>query len=166
MSAESRAERTGVVIVASTSAAAGTTEDLTGPLIRTWLLDRGFTTAPEIIVPDGDPVGVAVSGALSSHPSVLITTGGTGVSPTDRTPEMVTPKLDVQLPGLIEEIRRRGLESTSRSIITRGVSGFSGKTFVITLPGSRGGVTDGLAVLDDVLEHLLQQRSGNGPRHD
>lgn len=148
------------VIVASTSAAAGTAPDKTGPLIARWLQERGFQVEDPQVVPDGQPVRFAVDELLTQDARVVIVTGGTGVSPDDQSPEMVSPLLDVQLPGIIEAIRRRGEATTPMSIITRGVAGFAGNSFVITLPGSSGGVKDGLAVLEPILEHLLAQRSG------
>jgi len=148
-----------LVIVASTSAASGENEDLTGPVIRDWLSARGFTVDEPWVVSDGDPVARAIRSALEARPAVILTTGGTGVSPSDRTPEAVAPHLDSELPGIIDEIRRRGLESTPMSIVTRGVAGFAGDTFIATLPGSPGGVSDGLAVLDGVLAHLIRQRT-------
>lgn len=151
--------RRAVVVVASTRAAAGQAVDRTGPLIRNWLVDRGFEVTPPHIVADGDPVGDAVRSALAFRPSVLITTGGTGISPSDATPEQLAPLLNVELPGIVEEIRRRGSATVPTAILTRGIAGFAGDTFLVTLPGSPGGVRDGLAVLDDVLEHLLAQRS-------
>ena len=162
-----KTSRQASVVVASTSAAVGTAEDKTGPLISRWLREPEFQVAEPAVVADGQPVRNAVQEQLASGASVVIVTGGTGVSPDDQSPEMVEPLLDVQLPGIIEAIRRRGEASTALSIITRGVAGFAGETFVITLPGSSGGVRDGLAVLDTVVEHLLAQRSGgtgHGPR--
>jgi molybdenum cofactor synthesis domain-containing protein len=159
------AVRRGVVVVASTSAAAGESVDRTGPVIRAWLDERGFDTAGPIVVEDGEPVGTTVRLAMEARASVIITTGGTGVSPSDRTPEVVAPLLDAELPGIVEEIRRRGLAATPMSVITRGVAGFAGDTFIVTLPGSPGGVSDGLAVLDGVLDHLLDQRTRPTARH-
>ena len=162
-----KTNRQASVVVASTSAAAGIAEDKTGPLISRWLREREFQVVEPLVVADGQPVRDAVQKQLVPGTSVVIVTGGTGVSPDDQAPEMVEPLLDLQLPGIIEAIRRRGEASTALSIITRGVAGFAGETFVITLPGSTGGVKDGLAVLDTVLEHLLTQRSGgagHGPR--
>lgn len=153
--------RRAVVIVASTRAAAGQAEDRTGPVIREWLTARGFEAAAPLVVADGAPVGNAARKALSSRPAVIISTGGTGISSSDQTPEQLTPLLDVQLPGIIEEIRRQGASAVPTAILTRGVAGFSGDTFIVTLPGSPGGVRDGLAVLDGVLEHLLGQRLGS-----
>lgn len=160
-------DRSAAVVVASTSAAAGTTVDRTGSLITEWLTEHGFETGEPQVVADGQPVRFAVDELLARGVQVVIITGGTGVSPDDQSPEMVAPLLDMQLPGIIEAIRRRGEASTPLSIITRGVAGFAGDCFVITLPGSTGGVKDGLAVLDPILEHLLTQRSGgtgHGPR--
>ncbi len=154
------AERSAVVIVASTSAAAGLAADTTGPAIRVWLAERGFSVAAPIIAADGQAVGEALRAVLLGRPHVVLTTGGTGVSPSDRTPEQTSPLLDVELPGLVEEFRRRGAAQTPTALLTRGVAGFAGDTFVMNLPGSRGGVRDGLAVLDPVLEHLLGQRRG------
>ena len=166
MSAGSPLVGAGVVVVASTSAALGQSADRTGPVIQEWMLERGLPAEAPTVVPDGEPVAAAVREALGQDPAVIIVTGGTGVSPSDRTPEMVAPLLDIELPGFIEEVRRRGLSSTPLSIITRGVAGFAGDTLVVTLPGSPGGVRDGLAVLDGVLEHLIRQRQDPGARHD
>lgn len=154
--------RTAIVLVASTSAAAGIGEDRTGPAILAWLGRRGFETDGPRIVADGAPLGEALRHALDRHPDVVLTTGGTGVSPDDRTPEETLPLLDAQLPGLMEELRRLGAPATPTALLTRGVAGFAGRTFVMNLPGSPGGVSDGLAVLDPVLDHLLQQRAGAG----
>ena len=152
--------RSAHVIVASTSAAAGSAPDTTGPAIANWLHARGFTSVGPVVVADGEEVERAVRTALEAGPAVIVTTGGTGVSPSDRTPEAVAPLLDLQLPGIIEELRRRGAEHLPAALLTRGVAGFIGPTFIVTLPGSTGGVRDGLAVLDPILDHLLAQRSG------
>lgn len=155
------ASRRAVVIVASTRAAAGLAEDRTGPAIREWLVAREFDTGTPVIVADGAPVGDAARAALVSRPAIIITTGGTGVSQSDATPEHLAPLIEVEVPGIIEEIRRRGAAAVPTAILTRGVAGFADDTFLVTLPGSPGGVRDGLAVLDTVLEHLLGQRAGS-----
>ena len=152
---------TASVIVASTSAAAGTNPDGTGPLIKQWLEEQGFSTSLQVVA-DGTPTGEAVRTAVAAGTSVIITTGGTGVSPSDLTPEQVEPLLEVQLPGIIEAVRARGMASTPMACITRGVAGFAGQSFIATLPGSASAVRDGLAVLEPILHHLLAQRSGRG----
>ncbi len=161
------AARSAAVIVVSTSAAAGSASDETGPVIRAWLEARGFETAEATVVADGDAVGDALRAQLSLAHRVVLTTGGTGIARDDSTPEETQPLLEVELPGLMNLLRDRGQVGTPYAALTRGLAGFSGSTFVMNLPGSRGGVADGLAILDDVLDHLLEQReasAGHPPR--
>lgn len=157
-------ERTARVIVASTQGAAGTREDTTGPVIRDWLVAQGFDTPAPEVVADADIARALVS-AVGDQPAVIVTTGGTGVSPTDRTPEATAPLLDRDLPGVAEALRARGLASTPMAAISRGLAGVAGRTVIVNLPGSRGGVADGLAVLGDLLDHLVDQVSGGGAHH-
>lgn len=150
-------------IVVSTSAAADVALDTTGPVITAWLRERGFTINSAVVVPDGGPVAETVAAELAGGARVIITTGGTGVTPTDRTPEAVGPFIDLEIPGIIEELRRRGSEVGVRSLLTRGVAGLgAGGAFLVTLPGSRGGVRDGLDIIDGLLDHLLDQVHGDG----
>lgn len=157
--ATSPARRSAVVLVASTRAAAGAAEDTTGPVIAGWLRERGFDTVDPVVVADAD-VADALRGAVAASPSVLITTGGTGVSPTDRTPEATLAVLDQELPGVAEAIRTAGRAATPTAALSRARAGIAGRTVVVNLPGSRGGVADGLRVLDDVLLHLVDQVAG------
>ena len=159
--ARPRLPRAAQVIVASTRAAAGVYPDRTGPVIEAWLGERGFTLGERRVVPDGDPVGAALVEALDAGVDLVITTGGTGVSPHDLTPEQTLPHLDRLLPGLMEEFRRRGAASTPLAVISRGHAGIArGRTLVVNLPGSPGGVTDGLTLLADVVDHILDQLHG------
>jgi len=154
---------TAAVIVASTGAAAGTREDTTGPRIAAWLTERGFECRHSVVA-DAD-VAAELERVLADSPAVIITTGGTGMSPTDRTPEATRPLLTRELPGVAEAIRARGLPHTPKAALSRGLAGTAGDTVIVNLPGSTGGVTDGLAVLDELLEHLIAQVGGGGP-HD
>ena len=152
--------RRAVVVVASNRAAAGVYEDRTGPVIVKWLCERGYQTPDPVVVPDGSPVRDAVAGAVADAVDVVLTTGGTGISPTDRTPEATEPLLDRRLPGLADAIRSAGLPKVPTAVLSRGLAGVAGQTLVVNLPGSTGGVRDGLAVLDRVLDHAVEQLHG------
>jgi len=153
--------RTAAVIVASTAGAAGTREDLTGPRISAWLSEHDFAVDAVTVVSDAD-VHLAITAALDAAPAVLITTGGTGLSPSDHTPEATQSHLDRELPGIAEAIRALGSTKTPTAALSRGLAGVSGGTVVVNLPGSTGGVKDGLAVLDGLLDHLVAQIAGGG----
>jgi len=147
----------GAVLVVSTGAARGEREDTTGARIVAWLEDLGLPTPPAHVVADAE-VASALRGALAARPAVLLTTGGTGPSPTDATPEATAALLDRALPGVAEAIRARG--GTPTAALGRGVAGIADGTVVVNLPGSPGGVDDALAVLGALLPHLLQQVRG------
>ncbi len=151
---------TAQVLVVSTSSAAGTRDDTTGPRIEAWLRERGYAVTLTVAA-DAD-VAAALQAAVAAGPAVIITTGGTGLSPTDRTPEATRPLLDRELPGVAEAIRARGLPHVPRAALSRGLAGTAGDTVIVNLPGSTGGVKDGLAVLDELLEHLVAQIAGGG----
>ncbi|WP_258376534.1 molybdenum cofactor biosynthesis protein B [Curtobacterium sp. MCBD17_028] len=153
----------GAVVVVSTQAAADESLDTTGPVICDWMRQRGFSVESAVIVADGGPIADIVAAELAGGARIVVLTGGTGVTPTDRTPEAVAPFIDLEIPGIIEELRRRGAQASTRALLTRGVAGLAaGGTFVVTLPGSRGGVRDGFDVIDGVLDHLLDQVAGEG----
>jgi molybdenum cofactor synthesis domain-containing protein len=152
--------RRAVVVVASNRAAAGVYPDRTGPVIVGWLSERGYQTPDPVVVPDGSPVRDAVAVAVADAVDVVLTTGGTGISPTDRTPEATAPLLDRSLPGLADAIRSAGLPRVPTAVLSRGLAGVAGRTLVVNLPGSTGGVRDGLGVLDGVLDHAVEQLHG------
>lgn len=154
-------DRRARVVVASNRAAAGIYPDRTGPVIVDWLRERGFDTPDPVVVPDGSPVREAVAEAVAASVDVVLTSGGTGITPTDRTPEAVEPLLDRSVPGLADAIRDAGLPHVPTAVLSRGVAGAAGRTLVVTLPGSTGGVRDGLGVLDGVLAHAVEQLHGS-----
>lgn len=153
---------TAAVLVASTGAAAGSRDDTTGPVIAAWLEAHGYAVDAVTVVADAD-VAHALTSIVATSPAVVITTGGTGLSPTDRTPEATIALLDRELPGVAEAIRARGMQSVPTAALSRGRAGVAGGSVIVNLPGSRGGVADGLAVLDDLLDHLVAQIAGGGP---
>jgi molybdenum cofactor synthesis domain-containing protein len=152
--------RTARVITASNRAAAGVYPDRGGPLIVDWLRAREYEVGEPVVVPDGDPVAEALRRAVADGADVVITTGGTGISPTDRTPEATRSVLDYEVPGLADAVRTAGWPAVPTSVLSRGLAGVAGRTLVVNLPGSTGGVRDGLEVLDTVLGHAVDQVRG------
>jgi molybdenum cofactor synthesis domain-containing protein len=148
------------VVIASTRAAAGVYTDRCGPIIAEWLVQQGFSDPPVMVVPDGDPVGAALRAAVCDGADLVITSGGTGISPTDATPAQTAAVIDYEVPGLADEIRRSGLPKVPTAILSRGICGVAGHTLVVNLPGSPGGVRDGLAVLAGVVHHAIDQLAG------
>lgn len=150
------------VITVSDRSAAGLREDRGGPLAVSLLREAGFDCDEPVVVPDGaDSVEAALRAAISAGAGLVVTTGGTGIAPTDRTPEGTARVLDRELPGIAEELRRRGLSDTPLAVISRGLAGIADPgTLVVNLPGSTRAVASGIAVIAELAPHVLDQLAG------
>lgn len=154
-----------LVVTASNRAAAGIYPDKGGPVLAEGLAGMGFQVDGPQVVPDGDPVEAALRAGVAAGYDVIITTGGTGISPTDRTPDVTRRVLDHEIPGIPEAIRAEGRAKVPTAALSRGLAGVAGRTLVVNLPGSTGGVRDGIAVLNRLLVHAVDQlRGGDHPR--
>ncbi|MFI0981315.1 molybdenum cofactor biosynthesis protein B [Streptomyces sp. NPDC021093] len=154
-----------LVVTASNRAAAGVYADKGGPLVAEGLTRMGFTVDGPRVVPDGDPVEAALRDGVLLAYDVIVTTGGTGISPTDRTPDATRRVVDYEIPGIPEAIRAEGRPHVPTAALSRGLAGVAeGTTLIVNLPGSTGGVRDGLAVLHRILRHAVDQlRGGDHP---
>lgn len=150
-----------LVVTVSNRVSTGVYADRGGPLLVAGLTELGFEVAGPQVVADGDPVEQALRAAVDSAYDVVVTTGGTGITPLDLTPEMTRRVLDREVPGLAESLRAYGVaQGVPAAALSRGLAGVAGRTLVVNLPGSSGGVRDGLAVLGPVLRHAVEQIHG------
>lgn len=150
------------VLTVSDRSAAGLREDRGGPLAVSLLREAGFSCDDPVVVADGaDSVERALRDLVAAGPGLIVTTGGTGIAPTDRTPEGTARVLDRELPGIAEELRRRGLADTPMAVISRGLAGIVDPgTLVVNLPGSTRAVASGISVIAELAPHILDQLAG------
>ncbi len=157
-----------LAITASNRASAGIYPDKSGPVLAELLRSAGFETDGPLVVPDGAPVQAALQDAVAAGYDVVVTTGGTGLTPGDLTPEMTRLIIDREIPGIAEAIRAAGVAAgVPAAMLSRGVAGLAGTTLIVNLPGSTGGVRDGMSVLRAIMNHALDQaRGGDHPRQE
>jgi molybdenum cofactor synthesis domain-containing protein len=151
-----------LAVAVSNRAAAGVYEDRSGPVLADLLRSAGCSVVDgPVVVPDGEPVEAVLRDAVAGGYDVVVTTGGTGLTPADLTPEMTRRVLDREIPGIPEALRAAGAAAgVAAAILSRGVAGVAGRTLIVNLPGSTGGVRDGMAVLGTVLAHAVSQING------
>jgi molybdenum cofactor synthesis domain-containing protein len=157
-----------LAVTVSNRAAAGVYEDRSGPVLARLLAEAGCTVDGPLVVPDGEPVEAALRDAVTAGYDVVVTTGGTGLTPGDLTPEMTRRVVDREIPGIAEAIRAGGAAAgVPAAVLSRGIAGLAGAVLIVNLPGSTGGVRDGMAVLGPILGHAADQaRGGDHPRPD
>jgi molybdenum cofactor biosynthesis protein B len=150
-----------VVVTVSDRSSRGERDDTSGPLLARLLTELGCSVAPVVLVPDEvDAVATALREAAAGGADVVVTTGGTGLAPRDVTPEATAGVVERQVPGIAEALRAAARDRVPTSVLSRGIAGTLGRTLVVNLPGSTGGVKDGVAVLAPVLAHAVEQLAG------
>jgi molybdenum cofactor synthesis domain-containing protein len=155
-----------LAVTVSNRAAAGVYEDKSGPVLAELLRAAGCEVDGPVIIPDGAAVVAALRDGIAASYDVIVTTGGTGLTPGDQTPEMTRLVLDREIPGIPEAIRAAGVAAgVPSAVLSRGAAGLASTTLIVNLPGSTGGVRDGMGVLANLLGHAIDQvRGGDHPR--
>lgn len=150
-----------VVVTASNRASAGVYADRSGQALAAGLRELGFAVeGPHVRPDDVEALATVLREAVASGADVVLTTGGTGLTPTDVTPEATRLVIEREAPGIAEAVRRFGQPTVPTAVLSRGLAGTAGRTLLVNLPGSTGGVRDGLAVLGPLLPHVVSQLRG------
>lgn len=155
------------ILTVSTAGAAGKRTDTSGDAIASWARERKHEVASRALVPDD--VNAIVAALLAwcddDAADLVLTTGGTGLSPTDRTPEATRVVIEREAPGIAEWLRSSAAGKFPRAVLSRGIAGVRNNTLIVNLPGSPGGVRDSLAALDPVVEHAVAVVRGDVGDH-
>ncbi len=160
--AVSMSDFTAQVITVSTRGSQGLRADTSGEILLTALTELGIMCSPTVIIPDGPEVSTEILRAVKSGHSLVVTTGGTGISPTDRTPEFTRSVIDREVPGIAEAIRAYGRgNGVATAALSRGIAGQLDNSLVVNVPGSPGGARDAAAVLGEIVIHALEQIAGS-----
>ncbi|MBO2447168.1 MogA/MoaB family molybdenum cofactor biosynthesis protein [Actinomadura barringtoniae] len=149
-----------MAVTVSNRAAAGVYADKSGPVLVELLQDLGCQVDGPVVIPDGEPVAEVLRDAVEAEYDLVVTTGGTGLTPMDQTPEMTRLIIEREVPGIAEAIRGQNRDAVPTAILSRGLAGVARRTLIVNLPGSTGGVRDGIAVLGPVLFHAVDQIGG------
>ncbi len=153
---------TAQVITVSTRGSQGVRADTSGEILVAALTELGLACSPTIIIPDGPEVSTEIKRAADSGHSLIVTTGGTGISPTDQTPEFTRMVIDREVPGIAEAIRAYGRgNGIATAALSRGIAGQVGNSLVVNAPGSPGGARDAAAVLGEIVIHAIEQITGS-----
>ncbi|HEY0543482.1 MAG TPA: MogA/MoaB family molybdenum cofactor biosynthesis protein [Actinoallomurus sp.] len=154
-----------LAVTVSNRASAGVYEDTSGPVLVERLRELGCEVDGPVVIPDGEPVEETLRNAVAQDYDVVVTSGGTGLTPMDLTPEMTRRVIEREVPGIADTIRLTSVDKVPTAMLSRGLAGVAGRTLIVNLPGSTGGVKDGMDVLAGVLRHAVDQiRGGDHPR--
>ena len=154
-------KRTAAVITASNRASLGVYQDTSGEILSAGLLELGYDVAPTTVIPDDvELIRAAIKKSLDAGTDLIVTTGGTGISQHDVTPEATAPLIERLLPGIPEALRAHSRAKVPTADLTRGLAGVTGRSLIINLPGSPGGVRDGLVIVERLAEHVHDQIAG------